>query len=43
MRERLTPGDVVVIVVGTASEILDKVIAAIPGLTEHKVLPFDAD
>lgn len=43
VRERLTPGDVVVIVVGTASEILDKVIAAIPGLTEHKVLPFDAD
>ena len=43
VRERLTPNDLVVVVVGTAGEILDKVTAAIPGLSEHKVLPFDAD
>jgi zinc protease len=41
--DRLTPRDLVVVVVGTASEILDKVIAAIPGLTGHKVVPFDQD
>jgi zinc protease len=40
---RLTPNDLVVIVVGTASEILDKVTKAIPGLVDHQVIPFDHD
>ncbi|MDB4933043.1 MAG: Zinc protease [Labilithrix sp.] len=40
---RLTPNDLVVIVLGTASEILDKVTKAIPGLVEHQVIPFDHD
>ncbi len=43
VRERLTAQDLVLVVVGTASEILDKVTSAIPGLTEHKVIPFDQD
>ena len=42
VRERLTPKDLVVIVVGTASEILDEVTTAIPGLDRaqgHPVRP----
>jgi zinc protease len=43
VKARLTPNDLVVVVVGTASELLDKVVAAIPGLAGHKVVPFDQD
>jgi zinc protease len=43
VRARLTPNDLVVIVVGTASEILDPVSKAIPGLVDHQVIPFDHD
>ncbi|MDB5217931.1 MAG: Zinc protease [Myxococcaceae bacterium] len=40
---RLTAKDLVVVVVGTASEILDPVTKAIPDLVEHVVIPFDLD
>ncbi|MDB4942508.1 MAG: Zinc protease [Labilithrix sp.] len=43
VKERLSPDNLVVVVVGTASEILDKVIAAIPNLKSHEVQPFDRD
>lgn len=43
VRERLSPKDFVVVVVGTADEILDKVKAAIPELAGHEVVPFDRD
>jgi zinc protease len=40
---RLTAKDVVVIVVGTASDILEQVTKAIPDLAKHEVIPFDRD
>jgi zinc protease len=40
---RLSAENLVVIVVGTASEILEPVKKAIPNLVEHTVLPFDRD
>ena len=40
---RLTAKDLVVVVVGTASEILDPVTKAIPDLVDHVVIPFDRD
>jgi zinc protease len=40
---RLTAKDLVVVVVGTASEILDPVTKAIPDLVDHVVIPFDHD
>jgi zinc protease len=43
LKQRLSKDDLFVIVVGTASELLDKVTAAIPRLAEHKVVPHDAD
>jgi zinc protease len=43
LKARLTPNDLFVVVVGTAGELLDKVKDAIPGLVDHKVVPFDAD
>ncbi len=43
VRTRITPNDLVVVVVGTAGELLEKVRAAIPNLTAHDVVPFDAD
>lgn len=43
VRERLSPKDLVVVVVGTADEILDKVKGAIPELARHEVVPFDRD
>ena len=43
IKERLTAKDLCVIVVGTASQILDPVIAAIPDLVDHSVQPFDSD
>ena len=43
VRQRLSAENLVVIVVGTASEILDGVTKAIPGLVDHTVIPFDKD
>ena len=43
VQKRLTAKDLVIVVVGTASEILDKVQKAIPDLVEHVVIPFDHD
>lgn len=43
LKNRLSPANLAVIVVGTASEILDRVVAAIPDLTHHEVVPFDRD
>ena len=40
---RLTASDVVIIVVGTASDTLDEVQRRIPGLRSTDVIPFDAD
>jgi zinc protease len=42
VKKRLSTEDLQVIVVGTASQILDGVRAAIPRLAEHAVEPFDA-
>lgn len=41
--QRLSAENLVVVVVGTAAEILDKVTKAIPGLVDHTVIPFDRD
>jgi zinc protease len=41
--QRLTAKDLVVIVVGTASEILEPVLKSIPDLVSHEVIPFDRD
>jgi zinc protease len=43
LKERLTPKDLVVIVVGTASETLEKVKESIPDLAETTVIPFESD
>jgi zinc protease len=43
VRARLSAENLVVVVVGTASEILDPVTQAIPGLLDHTVIPFDKD
>jgi zinc protease len=43
LKERLTPNDLVVIVVGTASDLIEKLKEAIPGLASHEVVPFDVD
>jgi zinc protease len=43
VQRRLSADHLVVVVVGTASEILDGVKSAIHGLREHTVLPFDRD
>jgi zinc protease len=43
VRERLSAENLVVVVVGTGSEILDPVTKAIPGLVDHTVIPFDKD
>lgn len=43
LRARLSPADLVVVVVGTASELLEALKSAIPGLAEHVVVPFDVD
>jgi zinc protease len=43
VRTRITPKDLVVVVVGTASELLEKVRAAIPDLAHDEVVPFDVD
>jgi len=43
VRERLSAENLVVVVVGTASEILESVLKAIPNLVDHSVQPFDRD
>jgi zinc protease len=40
---RLSKDDLLVVVVGTASELEEKVRASVPGLGEHKVVPFDRE
>ena len=41
--QRLTAKDVVVVVVGTASDILEPITKAIPDLVGHELIPFDRD
>lgn len=43
IRQRISPENLVIAVVGTASAIEADVRAAIPGLGAHEVVPFDAD
>jgi len=43
VKQRLFPKDLVVVVVGTASELLESVTKAIPDLASHEVVPFDRD
>lgn len=43
VKARISSDNLVVIVVGTASEILDKVVAAVPKLEGHTVVPFDRE
>ncbi len=43
LKERLTPQDLVVVVVGTASETLEKVKESIPSLESTTVIPFESD
>jgi zinc protease len=43
VKERLHPGDLQIVVVGTASTTLDGVVGAIDRLDGHTVVPFDAD
>ncbi len=43
VRDRLRTIDLLVVVVGTADDILEPVTAAIPGLTSHAIVPFDAE
>jgi zinc protease len=40
---RLSPSDLVIAVVGTASELVDKVKEAVPELGAHEIVPFDRD
>ncbi len=43
VQSRLSADNLVVVVVGTASEILEPVLKAIPNLVDHSVQPFDRD
>jgi zinc protease len=43
VKQRLSPENLVVVVVGTAGEILEPVTKAIPNLVGHEVIPFDKD
>jgi zinc protease len=43
VKERIHPKDLVIVVVGTAESTLDGVRGAIDSLTDHTVVPFDAD
>ena len=43
LAKRLSPNDLYVVVVGTASEMLEKVRASIPRLASEAVLPFERD
>ncbi len=43
LAKRLSSSDLAIVVVGTASEILDDVASAIPNLASHEVVPFDRE
>jgi len=43
VRNRIHTGDLLAVVVGTASQVLEPLRAALPGLTEASVVPFDAE
>jgi zinc protease len=43
VRNRIHPEDLLIVVVGTAAEVLEPLRAAIPGLSEVSVVPFDAE
>lgn len=43
LAKRLSTSDLAIVVVGTAGEILDDVVAAIPNLASHEVVPFDRE
>lgn len=43
LKARLDPKNLVIAIVGTASEILEQVKASIPDLASHTVVPFDAE
>ena len=43
VKSRISTDDLLVVVVGTASELEAKVLASIPRLGEHKVVPFDRE
>ncbi|MGH7296956.1 MAG: M16 family metallopeptidase, partial [Polyangiaceae bacterium] len=43
VRNRIHPQDVLAVVVGTASQVLEPLKAAVPGLAAAKVVPFDAE
>jgi zinc protease len=43
VKERISSDDLLVVVVGTASELEEKVRASIPRLGEHRVVPFDRE
>lgn len=43
VRKRLSPDDLVVVVVGTSGELLEKVQRSVSRLVKHEVVPYDAD
>lgn len=43
VKARLSTGDLLVVVVGTAADLDEKVRAAIPRLDEHRIVPFDRE
>ncbi len=43
VKNRIRPADLLAVVVGTASEVLEPLKAAVSGLTEATVVPFDAE
>ena len=43
VKNRIHPDDLLVVVVGTAAQVLDPLRSAIPGLAEVSVVPFDAE
>ena len=43
VRNRIHPEDLLIVVVGTAAQVLEPLRAAIPGLSEVSVVPFDAE
>jgi zinc protease len=43
IQRRIDPANLVITVVGTYSEIGDKIVAAIPGLSGTQIVPFDAE
>jgi hypothetical protein len=43
VKNRIHPGDLLVVAVGTASQVLEPLRAAIPRLGEASVVPFDSE